>query len=1035
MMASPSDTGPSAHSADLPLPKAAEALKTSIRALSASVEILLERKMTMPNTKKSMKQIVDSGDRIVTAVVASCQQLQPGHLPIVANSLIRVTHEMVDEWTRLMGDRAIEPPFKRFLLMLNTNAYLASFRDAIIVIETMFQIKNHIAQAILDPAECFNLRSAKPASEVGLLAFNLRRSCMQDLPRLSKGLAVYEGLKVVVQGMANMSDAADWPWTAIPQTILQFTSMIEHSLENQTKIQDLSDKICRRIALLLNICEKRGRSDDELERYVEEFLCDTQRIIIRLRIVKSVHPAKGFPLTMRITKIIEDEAMRMQTAQNDLELQFAVRTTFTVTSIAGGIAAVQATIKRTHEMVTETRDGVRALLEGRSVEATHHVNVLARLPGRPEVLNGRTRDLERYMALLCGADPARIVIIGPGGIGKTSLARALLYNKKLSPSSAIIASLFLWRLGLQHPTDPLSASISYLMSLPRVLLVIDNLETLWFSKDASAQAGTVQLFQRLKDITSLALVVTCRGGTTPDGIIWSNESSAELRPISLEAAHDTFVKLSWSPGTTAEEVSLNDLLQAVDCVPLAVTLLARLAKLPGKSPSSLLKQWHREHTKMMAKTSDRGREFNVEVSIQVSLDLLASTGTDAEAEQLLFVCALLPDGLRPEVFEQMTDSFKNISGAKDLLLTFALVSLGRDGELIMLSPVRHFVLSRYSATSTQAGRSSSSHLVALRKIYLRIAATAPQEPSEDFSSRVAAFAPEYGNLSSYLLHLIRSDEPSQDLVDAVSATANYSYWTNPSTPLLDALRPRLEGHTRWLARCLEGIGRVNIKLCKYALSAEPLIQAQDLYEELGDVDAQIGCKCMLGQSLHYSGRLEDAEQELLAAQALLSKSEGTRWKGLIHRDLGMIYFDRKDGQRLYAAQCSRQLGQIALQQGRLPAAELDIQFALSEFEALGEPLGAGQCLIHLGKIRYLQGNLESAATLLGRAEVTLALVGQHVILAYCLQWLGIVYRDQGRKKDVMEKFEAARIIYESIDSTYTRTCAQECSQEIAKLKA
>ncbi|KAH7098931.1 hypothetical protein BKA62DRAFT_808019 [Auriculariales sp. MPI-PUGE-AT-0066] len=605
--------------------------------------------------------------------------------------------------------------------------------------------------------------------------------------------------------------------------------------------------------------------------------------MIRLRIVENVHPAKAFPLTELISKIIDDEASRMQEAHKELETQFC--------------------------------------------------HVFARLPGRPEILNGRTSDLMKYVRLLCGAVPARIVIIGPEDIGKTSLAKALLYNEEVvdvfgdlrvfvSVEGVIdmegaIAQLAK-QLGVQHPTDPLSASISFFMSLPRVLLVIDNLETLWFSKDDSAQAGTAQLFRCLKDITSLTIIVTCRSGTTPDGIIWSNESSAELRSISLGAAYDTFVKLSRPPEITAEEVSLKGLLQAVDCVPLAVTLLARLAKLPGKSP---------EHTKMMAKTSDRGREFNVnvEVSIQVSLDFLAYTGVCAEAEQLLFVCALLPDGLRPEVFEQMSDFFKNITGAKDLLLTFALVSLGRDGEPLMLSPVRHFVLSQSSVKTT-----------------------APQRVSENFTSRA-----EYGNLSSYLLHLIDREEPSEELFDALTAASNYLYWTNPLTALLDAFRPRLEGHSRWLARCLEAIGRICLQRCEFSLCAPSLLQAVALFEGLAIVDSQIWCKCMLGQSLRYLGRFEDALQELLAAQALMSEIEGSLRKGVVHRDLVLIYFSLNEyeaavnhyvtataeflrtGQRLNAAQCSDDLESIALQQDRLPAAEFDLQFALSEFEALG----------------------------------------------------------------------------------------------------
>ncbi|KAH7102214.1 hypothetical protein BKA62DRAFT_121188 [Auriculariales sp. MPI-PUGE-AT-0066] len=68
-------------------------------------------------------------------------------------------------------------------------------------------------------------------------------------PKLSTSLAVYEGFKVVVQGLANMTDGAPWPWKAIPQMMLQFASMVERALDQPHKLQDLVGNIARILQL------------------------------------------------------------------------------------------------------------------------------------------------------------------------------------------------------------------------------------------------------------------------------------------------------------------------------------------------------------------------------------------------------------------------------------------------------------------------------------------------------------------------------------------------------------------------------------------------------------------------------------------------------------------------------------------------------------------------------------------------------------------------------------------------------------------
>ncbi|KAH7043893.1 hypothetical protein BKA62DRAFT_780494 [Auriculariales sp. MPI-PUGE-AT-0066] len=215
------------------------------------------------------------------------------------------------------------------------------------------------------------------------------------------------------------------------------------------------------------------------------------------------------------------------------------------------------------------------------------------------------------------------------------------------------------QLGVGETSDPQSAVISVLQTLSRSLLVIDNLETLWFSNNAAAQKTTERFLQRLADVPSLTLIVTSRGSVTPSGIEWTNDQSAELEAISLDAARETFEQIAGRPQVTTECDALDKLLAGVDCMPLAVTLLAQLARRKKNSPSQLLQRWHHSKTTFIHTGGDH-RESSVNVSIQISLDLLSAMTGGTEGGRLLSICAHLPDGLRTPVFAQLVTQFSDI---------------------------------------------------------------------------------------------------------------------------------------------------------------------------------------------------------------------------------------------------------------------------------------------------------------------------------------------------------------------------------------
>ncbi|KAH7092782.1 hypothetical protein BKA62DRAFT_66947 [Auriculariales sp. MPI-PUGE-AT-0066] len=929
--------------------------------------------------------------------------------------------------------------------------------------------------------------SCRAFTAAHVLTLSLYRSKLN--PSTTK--VVYDGFKVVLEGMANMTDGAPWPWKAIPQTILQFAKLVERSLDIPDKIHDLIREISQLIATLFNIRkEESNPHQSELTSFVEVFFADMQRIIVRLRVVEKTHPGKAFLLTDRINMIIQDESAKMQRARGNLQTRFVAHTAYTVESISECVIRIQSAADTTLTVATETRtevqfishvvqetavgvvavhDDIDAVREG--VEATHTVvteirdavmlsrekqptiSNWAQLPARPTFFYGRDDSVNIIVELICTSTGARIAIMGSGGIGKTSLSLIVIYDERVvgvvgdsryfvsvegASDVGAAAQLLAGQLGLPESSDPLSVAISHLETIPRALLIVDNLETLLFTKNAAAQKETERMLQRLAGIPTLTLIITSRGAVPPNGIRWSYAPSAGLEAISLPAARETFEQISGQPELASERNALDTLLANVDCMPLAVTLLAQLAQLKNP-PSQLLQRWHRTKTGFIRSDGD-DRESSVDVSIQISLDLLEGTRNGTEGQQLLSICAHLPDGLRPTVFDKLDDHFDDIHRARDLLFKFALVSIGPDNELKMLSPVRHFVSKHHPM--------AMNHAAALRKIYFDIAASCPTNVGEDFSRLAQNVAPEYGNLTSFLLHLIHIEEPSRELFDAIFAVSEYAYWTVPSTTLREAFRQRLDAHPVWLAPCLKNVARTQILQDEYALAVVNLNAARKLYATLGDKLQEAICGQWLGRCLRMQDSLEAAERELLAAKATFIELGDEISAAQCAQELGVICELRDDyaqakihftsardvfkrrGDRLGAAQCTQHLGATQIALGNFSEADAELQSALAEFEALAVLHGTARCAVILGGLRVRQNDYDSAEKYLATARELFTQTGDRTGLADYHWNLGNLRHAQGRLQDATENFSTAEEIYTAIGNQRFATLCREWIAEL-----
>src|SRR5207249_2809488 len=150
---------------------------------------------------------------------------------------------------------------------------------------------------------------------------------------------------------------------------------------------------------------------------------------------------------------------------------------------------------------------------------------------------------------------------------------------------------------------------------------------------------TEDLLARLAAIPSLALIAAIRGRTRPLGnppIRW--HESIEVTRLPLPAARDAFLAVAGKK--FGGDPVLDDLLTALDRVPLAITLLARQAE-AEPDLGGLWQRWREERTRLLKE--GKGTDRLTSIAVSFDLSITGPRMTDA-ARRLLAVLSLLPDG-------------------------------------------------------------------------------------------------------------------------------------------------------------------------------------------------------------------------------------------------------------------------------------------------------------------------------------------------------------------------------------------------------
>src|SRR5262249_16753065 len=138
-------------------------------------------------------------------------------------------------------------------------------------------------------------------------------------------------------------------------------------------------------------------------------------------------------------------------------------------------------------------------------------------------------------------------------------------------------------------------------------------------------------------VTGVALVASLRGVERPAGVNWHDP--LQPRVLEISAARETFLAIAGK--TFQEDPLLNQLIEAVDRVPLAITLLAHQAE-GEPNLQGLWQRWQRERTTILQRAGGKDRLRNMELSYEMSIQSPRMTD---QVRRVLKLLALLPGGV------------------------------------------------------------------------------------------------------------------------------------------------------------------------------------------------------------------------------------------------------------------------------------------------------------------------------------------------------------------------------------------------------
>ena len=563
----------------------------------------------------------------------------------------------------------------------------------------------------------------------------------------------------------------------------------------------------------------------------------------------------------------------------------------------------------------------------------------AEQPGnRADALIGRQRDLLTVTGLLRDARVRLVTLTGPGGAGKTRLARE---------AAEELANAFpdgVCFIALASIDDPLSVlpAIAAALELPEEvgktlvgtlgahvgesLLVLDNLEQL--IPDVALLVD--DLLRHLPRATFLA--------TSRERLNVGQEREHTVRPLSEAAASELFTERARAVRSAFEaDAAVEEICRRVDCLPLALELAA--ARIKVLSTRELAERLERALPVLGGGPTDLpDRHRTLRATIDWSYELLA------ESEQRLFSrLSVFAGGFSVAAAEAVADAdLDDLSALIDSSLIQRRDDSGIEARFQMLQTIREYATERLDATGERDGITESH-----ARFFAELTTELDRERGAGQAQALAAFGREHDNIRVALQYCV--ERGHAELALRLAAATGW-FWF---------VRGHWTDGRRWLTEAL------SLAEAGSAMRGRALMSAGILAEQQGEPDVAVGIytECLdlrrgLGDDVGVGATLNNL------ASVALNREDYETARRLYEESLG-IARSAGDDEGVASALCN--LGEIALvsrdYRGALPLFEESLTAA----QKLEHAWGCALVLGNLGVVRIALGELQAGVASLAEA--------------------------------------------------------------------